>query len=150
MSILKSLTAWPDKLADKVIKRIDVTGHTDNVRIAPRSRDIHADNTALSLARAKSVGRYPYFSPASAAGCTLPERQRDKEPVATNNTAAGRALNRRVEVKITAFQRVETTELKLIKERSGVEKLETVGVPAQGSRNEVPRHCNRCRCNQEE
>jgi uncharacterized repeat protein (TIGR01451 family) len=125
----KELDALVAKLADKIVKRIDVTGHTDNVRIAPRSRGIHADNRALSLARARSVGRY------LAAALSLPPEalilngSGETQPVATNRTAAGRALNRRVEVKITALQRIEISDLKIVKERSGLEKLETTGAP---------------------
>jgi len=116
-----------NRLSGKIVQRIDVTGHTDNVRIAPRSRDIYADNRVLSMARAKSVGRY------LAAALHLPPAalylngSGDKEPVATNRTPAGRALNRRVEVKISAVERVETTHLQMVKERSGIEKLETTG-----------------------
>lgn len=125
----KELDALVASLKDKIVRRIDVTGHTDNVRIAPRSRKIHADNRALSLARAKSVGRY-----LSAALSLPPEAlylngSGENEPIATNRTAAGRALNRRVEVRVTAMQRIETTELKIIKERSGLEKRETNGAP---------------------
>ena len=134
---LEELDSLAKRLADKIIKRIDVTGHTDNVRIAPRSRDIHADNTALSLARAKSVGRFLTSALHLPPDALYLNGSADKEPVATNNTAAGRALNRRVEVRITALQRVETTDLKLIKERSGVEKQETVGAPLK-QKDEVP------------
>ncbi len=126
----RELDALAAELAGKIVQRIDVTGHTDNVRIAPRSRGIHADNAALSLTRAKSVGRY------LAAALQLPPAalylngSGDKEPLATNKTAAGRALNRRVEVRITAARQLETATLKLLKERSGVERVATVGAPA--------------------
>ncbi|NVN99363.1 MAG: OmpA family protein, partial [Geobacteraceae bacterium] len=122
-----------EKLSGKIVKRIDVTGHTDNVRIAPKSRDIYADNSALSLARAKSVGRY------LAAALHLPPSalflngSADREPIAQNSSESGRALNRRVEVRVTAVESVEIPELKITRERSGIEKVETTAPSTQTS-----------------
>ncbi|NJD92059.1 MAG: hypothetical protein FIA91_11210, partial [Geobacter sp.] len=116
------------RLSGKVVQKIEVAGHTDNVHIAPRSRGVHADNAALSLARARSVGNY------LAAALQLPpealqlEGKGEKEPIASNRTVAGKALNRRVEVKITAVERIVTSTLTIIKERSGVKKMETIGI----------------------
>jgi uncharacterized repeat protein (TIGR01451 family) len=109
------------------IDNIQVTGHTDKVRIAPRSRKVYQDNDALSFARAKSVGRY-----LTAALRLAPERldlhgKGEREPVASNKSAAGRAQNRRVEVKVSLSQAIETSQLKMIKDRSGVKKQETAG-----------------------
>jgi uncharacterized repeat protein (TIGR01451 family) len=107
------------------IEHIDVTGHTDIVRIAPRSRNIYADNNALSFARAKSVGRY------LTAALHLPPESLNlggkglREPVASNRTEAGRALNRRVEVNVVLSQTVEASRLTITKERSGLKKRET-------------------------
>ena len=104
------------------IGRIEVTGHTDRVRIAPRSRKLYADNTALSFARAKSVGRY------LAAALRLPPEtlylsgKGEREPVAGNRTEAGRSRNRRVEVKVSLSKSVESSRITLVKDRSGVKK----------------------------
>ena len=109
------------------IDRIDTTGHTDIVRIAPRSRKVYADNTALSFARARSVGRY------LAAALHLPpeslnlDGKGEHQPVASNRTVSGRASNRRVEVHVLLSQEIETSRLKIVKERSGVKKQETNG-----------------------
>ncbi|HEX2767989.1 MAG TPA: OmpA family protein, partial [Geobacteraceae bacterium] len=82
------------------IEQIKVIGHTDNVRISPRSRDIYHDNTALSLARAESVGHYLieklHLPPSKLELKGMGETM----PVADNRTAEGRMLNRRVEVKL--------------------------------------------------
>jgi type VI secretion system protein ImpK len=79
--------------------RIEVTGHSDNVPIATRR---FASNRALSQARADEVVRVlgqsvSDSSRLSALGLA------DTKPVAANDTAAGRAQNRRVE--ITVFER---------------------------------------------
>jgi len=111
------------------IDRIDVAGHTDIVRIAARSRKIHAGNNALSFARARSVGRY-----LTAALHLPPESlnlsgRGEREPMATNRTAAGRAMNRRVEVKVSLSQEMETTHLTIVKGASGLKKQLTTGGP---------------------
>lgn len=72
---------------------IDVIGHTD-------SRGSEAYNQDLSERRANSVGNY------LAGRGVMPARlaafgQGENEPVASNDTAEGRAANRRVELRIT-------------------------------------------------
>ncbi|MDR2167842.1 MAG: OmpA family protein [Clostridiales bacterium] len=77
---------------------IMVEGHTDNVPITGR----YMDNWALSNARAASVLRHlTYYLDVIA-----PERISavgfgEYRPVATNDTAEGRQLNRRVVIRIT-------------------------------------------------
>ena len=109
------------------IEQIAVVGHTDTVRIAPRSRKVYADNNALSFARAKSVGRYLtqalHLPPAS---LSL-DGKGQREPIASNRNDAGRTLNRRVEVNVTLSQTVEANRLTITKDRSGVKKQETTG-----------------------
>lgn len=120
-----------DELARLLIglrtEKIHVTGHTDNVRIAPRSRNIHKDNLALSLARAKQVGRYLmdrlHFPPEK---LSL-DGKGENEPVASNRTEAGRALNRRVEVKITSSRIINRSQLTVLKAFSGEQQAETAG-----------------------
>jgi outer membrane protein OmpA-like peptidoglycan-associated protein len=72
---------------------VDVTGHTDST-----GSDSH--NMQLSIARATSVGQYLKSRK------VLPERvsttgMGESQPVATNDTPEGRALNRRVEIVLT-------------------------------------------------
>ncbi len=72
---------------------VDVTGHTDST-----GSDSH--NMQLSIARATSVARY------LESRSVLPQRistqgMGKSQPIATNDTPAGRALNRRVEIVLT-------------------------------------------------
>lgn len=46
------------RLKGKQQIRIEVVGHTDNVRIAAKTRKIFANNQVLSEARAAAVARY--------------------------------------------------------------------------------------------
>lgn len=122
-----------EKLGDLDVLRIHVVGHTDDVRIAPHNRHIFADNHALSMARAKSVGRY------LAGALNLPPAKielsgmGESSPTADNATEHGRALNRRVEVRVLSEKVLEQKALKLVKDRSGEQKSETTGLrPGEG------------------
>ena len=135
------------QLAGLDIEEVVVTGHTDNVRIAPRSRHIHADNIALSKARAESVGRYLIETLRLPADKFSYFGKGMTEPVADNRTAEGKARNRRVEAKIRTVKPVEipasvpvnaqvapasppviATEVVNEKDRSGVKSVETIGL----------------------
>ncbi len=121
-----------DRLAEQLrgleIIRLYAMGHTDSVRIAPRNHHLFADNFALSEARAKSVGRYlaealnlpPARIVLSGMGAAI--------PVADNTTPEGRALNRRVEVRVQCEKVSENTDLRLVTDRSGELKTETIGL----------------------
>ncbi|MBS4010161.1 MAG: OmpA family protein [Roseovarius sp.] len=78
---------------------IVVTGHTDSVPLGGASP--YRDNWGLAAARASSVVRE-----LSGSGLIEPERltatsRGESLPVAENDTAAGRAQNRRIEIEIT-------------------------------------------------
>jgi outer membrane protein OmpA-like peptidoglycan-associated protein len=87
-----SLNQIAEALKDQDDKRVLIEGHTD-------SRGSDATNQALSKARAESVGSYLISHGVPAERVTTaglgPSR-----PVADNNTAEGRANNRRVEIVI--------------------------------------------------
>ena len=91
-----------DRLKTSEVTLIQAEGHTDSRRIRERSRHLFADNYALSLARARSVSDY------LAAGFGLDSSRVENRgrgpdrPVAGNETAEGRAFNRRVEAIVTA------------------------------------------------
>ncbi len=112
---------------------IDVSGYTDNVRIAPRSRKVYQNNVELSRARAKSVGNYLrealHLTPDKFTFAGMGEAK----PIGDNRTAQGRALNRRVEVRVTANRVLETSRLETVKERSGLQKVEIAAPFLAGS-----------------
>jgi OmpA-OmpF porin, OOP family len=84
--VARILAAHPE------LKRIRVEGHTDNVGPA-------AYNKGLSARRATSVVRY-LIGKGLAADRLVPEGFGLERPIATNETALGRAKNRRVEFTI--------------------------------------------------
>lgn len=82
------------------IDKVQVSGHTDNVPISARGRRIHEDNYHLSEARARSVAMYLRSVWDLPSGLFTTDGKGPDEPVASNNTARGRTLNRRVEVNV--------------------------------------------------
>lgn len=95
--ISPSFQASLDKVAQSMVQYpnslIDVYGHTDSTGSA-------AYNMDLSKRRADAVGRYLIGRGVSSTRIQTQGMGKDY-PVADNTTAEGRALNRRVEVKIT-------------------------------------------------
>ena len=79
-------------LARQPETKIQIAGHTD-------SQGTTANNMTLSTGRAQSVGSY-LTSTGVAASRISAMGEGEDVPVATNDTAAGRAINRRVEVTI--------------------------------------------------
>ncbi len=87
---------------------LHVIGHTDNVRIAPENRKEFANNQVLSEARARAVAAYVGSRLALPPSAIVTEGRAQREPVASNTTAAGRAQNRRVELTITGTRVTRT------------------------------------------
>lgn len=84
--VAQSMKQYPNSL-------IDVYGHTD-------STGSDAYNMDLSQRRADSVGRYLIMRGVSSTRIQT-KGMGESYPVASNDTPEGRALNRRVEIKIT-------------------------------------------------
>ncbi len=91
-----------DRLETSEVTLVEADGHTDSRRIRERSQHLFADNYALSLARARSVGDYLARGFGLDPSRVEAEGKGPDEPVAGNETVEGRALNRRVEALVTA------------------------------------------------
>ena len=76
---------------------IDIEGHTDNV---PIHNQKYEDNDVLSMYRALTVADYIREKTDLNPGLIKSSGRGDYVPVADNSTPEGRAINRRVEVKI--------------------------------------------------
>jgi chemotaxis protein MotB len=95
LKVLKQVSDVLNKITDKQIR---IEGHTDNVPISAKLQDKFKSNWELSTTRATTVVRYltdhggisPQYL--SAVGYA------DTHPVASNDTEAGRASNRRIEI----------------------------------------------------
>ena len=77
--------------------KLTVTGHTDNV---PISGGLYRDNWDLAAARAASVVQAVQSTGMIASANLQAVSKGENDPVASNDTAAGRELNRRIEIEI--------------------------------------------------
>ncbi len=123
------------KIVEQMIARsighITVTGHTDAKPIRPGASKEFPDNYALSRSRARTVA-----SVIAEALQLVPDQitivgKGPDEPVATNKTAEGRALNRRVEFRVDTRRDSAWTYVRNDKETSGVKTVSVTGL-AQG------------------
>jgi chemotaxis protein MotB len=82
-------------------KKIQVSGHTDDLNISERLVSTYPTNWELSAARATNVVRF-LEEKANVPGRRLVAAAYGPwEPLATNKTTAGRARNRRIEIVLT-------------------------------------------------
>lgn len=98
MEVLDKVTS---ALAGITGQLVNIEGHTDSMRIGPTMLAKYPTNWELSTARATTVVRYlqdkginPQVLSAEGFG--------EYRPITTNETEAGRQLNRRIEVVLTA------------------------------------------------
>ena len=82
-------------------KQIQVSGHTDDSPISPKLTAQFPTNWELSAARATNVVRFLAEKGGVPGKRLVASGYGPYEPIATNNTAAGRARNRRIEILLT-------------------------------------------------
>lgn len=100
--IKKDASVFVDKLGD-VLKGydknlIEIKGFTDSVPVSANNK--YADNMELSQARAYSVYKFLVNNKHMSEDSLECSGRGEQEPIATNDTKEGRALNRRVEIRI--------------------------------------------------
>lgn len=95
---LKVLERVGNVLKNTENKVIRVEGHTDNVPISAALTKKFETNWELSTARATNVARFLQEKAGIAAERLEAVGLSEFHPVSTNNTAKGRALNRRIEI----------------------------------------------------
>ena len=97
---VEALAKILDGMKDRVNVRLHLIGHADNQPLSPRLTGIYGDNMGLSQERAGEVAEYMQTVLALPAEAITYSWQGELQPVASNDTAAGRAQNRRVEVEV--------------------------------------------------
>ena len=100
VTTVESLGAILDRMQDRLNVRLHLIGHADDRPLSPRLVQIYGDNAGLSRERAGEVAEHIQTALALPAEAVSYEWAGDTDPVATNLTEEGRALNRRVEVEV--------------------------------------------------
>jgi len=80
--------------------RLHLVGHADSQPLSETLAETYGDNAGLSEERAGEVAEFLQAALALPPGAISLEWAGDSQPIATNATAEGRALNRRVEVEV--------------------------------------------------
>ncbi|MDH5204376.1 MAG: OmpA family protein, partial [Hylemonella sp.] len=89
-----------DGMKDRKNVRLHLVGHTDNVQLRGASQEKYGDNTGLARERAGVAAEFFQQALKLPAESVSFEGRGESEPVASNDTAAGRAQNRRMEVEV--------------------------------------------------
>jgi chemotaxis protein MotB len=97
--VAQLLTEISDEIPDEIDWIIRVDGHTDNLPLSGTGR--YRDNWELSQGRALAVVRFLTESLGFPANRLAPTGFADTRPIAPQDTSDGRALNRRIELKLT-------------------------------------------------
>ena len=87
-------------LRDRTNVRLHVIGYTDDTPLSPSNRALYGDNVGLSEARAQMAAEFFQRSLDLPPESVSFEGRGASEPIASNETAGGRARNRRVEVEV--------------------------------------------------
>ena len=99
-STVEALGRILERMQDRINVRLHLIGHADNRPLSPRLEAIYGDNGGLSRERAGQVAEHFQTSLALPPEAIAYEWAGDTDPVASNLTEDGRALNRRVEVEV--------------------------------------------------
>ena len=117
-------------------KQIQVSGHTDNQPITGKLKEQFPTNWELSTSRAINVVRFLQEQAQVPADRLAATGYGEHQPIARNNTPAGRARNRRIEILLTpefAPRRVARDKLETDTRPAAIKPTATTpSVPARG------------------
>lgn len=97
---VESLQDVLDRMQDRLNVRVHLIGHADNQRLSPRLQEVYGDNIGLSRERAGQVAEHLQGLLALPPEGVTYDWAGDTQPIASNASEAGRALNRRVDVEV--------------------------------------------------
>ena len=103
-----------DELGTKKNLRVRFIGHTDNERLSDRTASTYGSNQGLSEARARQVAERVQETLGINSNMIEIDGRGDTMPIADNNSTAGRALNRRVDIELV-YDETRTDSLVLEK-----------------------------------
>jgi flagellar motor protein MotB len=97
---VESLAEILERMKHRINVRLHLIGHADDRPLSPALAEIYGDNIGLSRERAGEVAEYFQTALSLPPESVSYDWAGDTQPVASNDTEAGRALNRRVEVEV--------------------------------------------------
>ena len=114
-----------ESMRDRMNVRLHLVGHADNQPLSARLVAIYGDNLGLSQERAGEVAEYMQTALALPPEGVSYTWEGDLNPAASNDTAAGRAQNRRVEVEVwyDEVRQTATLEEVLVKQEAKTLKV---------------------------
>ncbi len=110
-STVDSLRDILARMQDRHNVRVHLMGHADNQPLSPRLEAVYGDNIGLSRERAGQVAEHLKTLLGLPAEGVAYDWAGDTQPVASNDTASGRGLNRRVDVEVWYDEVVEDVAL---------------------------------------
>ena len=105
--VLKSLGDVLSKFPERALQ---ISGHTDNVQISNRLIELYPSNWELSTARATSVVHFLQKKVGLQGERLIAAGYSEYRPVASNEDAAGRAQNRRIQILLVPFKAAPPAE----------------------------------------
>jgi flagellar motor protein MotB len=99
-STVESLSDILKRMQDRINVRLHLIGHADNRPLSPALAEIYGDNAGLSRERAGEVAEYFQTALLLPPEAISYDWAGDTQPIASNLTEQGQALNRRVEVEV--------------------------------------------------
>jgi chemotaxis protein MotB len=111
----KLLASLADVISKSPDRALSIEGHTDNVQISSRLKDLYPTNWELSTARATSIVHFLQDEVGVTGDRLSATGFGEYRPVADNETVEGRAQNRRIQINLVpyeppAFQADKTNE----------------------------------------
>ena len=106
--------------------RVHFIGHTDSQRLGAKTRAIYGDNYGLGKSRAKRTADFFQKKLNLSTKSISYEGKGSDEPIASNDTSEGMALNRRVEIQIwhDAVVKRKVAQEKFISATSGINRTQ--------------------------
>jgi flagellar motor protein MotB len=99
-STVAELRAVLESMRERHNVRVNLVGHADSQPLSVRLKAVYGDNAGLSRERAGQVAEYFKQTLNLPAEAISFEWAGDGQPISSNATQAGRAMNRRVEVEV--------------------------------------------------
>ncbi|MCW8193663.1 OmpA family protein [Proteobacteria bacterium 005FR1] len=139
-SFLRQLQQALDNLSSKQNVTVRFIGHTDNIPLSGRDARIYGTHLALSRARARRAALAVQDALGLTSRAIESTGEGARQALASNDTAQGRALNRRVEVEFWYDDPLQALpdEPQLCPEQSGAETVTRVYDPPSGAIAPIP------------